>query len=110
MSQNNERPDVKVNFIEETFMVINMNTFEHPIYKAQSISGFGTGVGNCVEEAIWGARQQTETLLSIVSDLLIKIEQITKEQFIAKTDCNLFGLSSWESSSVQWINVTISLI
>ena len=94
-----------MNKIIFTFMIINLNTIEHPIYKATCINGFGHGCGNSVDEAVDECRRQVANMVDICNKLHISNDMINKEQFMDKTESWIYGATSWENSSVQWIEL-----
>lgn len=93
-----------------TLMVLNMNTFEHPIYKAVCINGFGSGYGSNMREAIEDCIRQVATLVDIHNKLNISVDMIKKEKFMERTEFYIYGLDSWKSSSVQWVELTYDQI
>ena len=88
-------------------LLINLNTFDHPIYKAECINGFGSGVGNTEAAAIDHAKKNICSLLHIYHITNISLDLITKEDYMLNNSPEIHGLSSWNSSSFQWIEFEV---
>lgn len=92
------------------FLVVNVNTIENPVYKATCINGYGHGYGKDIKDASDNCTRQVANLMDICNQINLSIDLVSKETWMSQTNPETYGLTSWDSDAVFWVEIDIETI